>query len=209
MLPGHTIIALNISILLHVGVAFLVFPPGAFWGSESGSGGEVFQVTFEDGESLYQESPPVETDRPFTLENLTNAPSHEEGGEYPLVKNRTVGKLRAPISSPKLHSEGQESGGIGVGLGLGSSEAQLLSQFTTPYPSDARRRGIEGRVLLQLDISAEGRVNDTKVVESSGSSILDDAARISAGEAIFAPATLGGLRVGSSKKIALRFTLNE
>lgn len=44
------------------------------------------------------------------------------------------------------------------------------------YPFVARRRHIEGTVLVELDIDASGRVTATRLVTSSGCRMLDDAA---------------------------------
>jgi periplasmic protein TonB len=44
------------------------------------------------------------------------------------------------------------------------------------YPMQARRLGIQGSVVLQVLVDAEGRVTDAKLVTSSGSPILDQAA---------------------------------
>jgi periplasmic protein TonB len=45
------------------------------------------------------------------------------------------------------------------------------------YPERARRMGIEGRVITSFTIREDGSIADVKVFKSSGSSILDDAAK--------------------------------
>ena len=44
------------------------------------------------------------------------------------------------------------------------------------YPFLARRRHIEGTVVVELDIDANGEVTATRLAESSGCRLLDDAA---------------------------------
>jgi protein TonB len=44
------------------------------------------------------------------------------------------------------------------------------------YPESARRRGVEGTVLVRLVISGRGEVTGAEVIESSGSDLLDQAA---------------------------------
>lgn len=44
------------------------------------------------------------------------------------------------------------------------------------YPNSARRRGIEGRVGLQLSVTKSGTINSLHIINSSGSKILDKAA---------------------------------
>ncbi len=41
------------------------------------------------------------------------------------------------------------------------------------YPANARRRGIEGTVLVRFIIESPGRAADTRIVQSSGATILD------------------------------------
>jgi protein TonB len=44
------------------------------------------------------------------------------------------------------------------------------------YPLQARRRGVEGRVVLFLVVERSGRVSELKIATSSGAEILDEAA---------------------------------
>ncbi len=44
------------------------------------------------------------------------------------------------------------------------------------YPREALRRGIEGKVLVEADIGRDGQVKDARLLESSGSPLLDQAA---------------------------------
>ena len=43
------------------------------------------------------------------------------------------------------------------------------------YPANARRRGIEGRVLVRFTIANRGKAVEIRIIESSGASILDKA----------------------------------
>lgn len=45
------------------------------------------------------------------------------------------------------------------------------------YPDEARRRGEEGRVVIRFTVNRDGRVLDVALVSSSGSELLDEAAR--------------------------------
>ncbi len=54
----------------------------------------------------------------------------------------------------------------------------ILSTHTVPpYPPIARRIGAEGKVTLQLTVSAQGRVSQADIVTSSGRDDLDQTAR--------------------------------
>jgi periplasmic protein TonB len=45
------------------------------------------------------------------------------------------------------------------------------------YPEEARRRGEEGRTAVRFTVDRSGRVLDVELSQSSGSAILDEAAR--------------------------------
>lgn len=57
------------------------------------------------------------------------------------------------------------------------------------YPRAAQRRGDEGVVLMSFSVSAEGRAIDKRVMSSSGSKQLDEAALEAIGKCRFTPAT--------------------
>ena len=41
------------------------------------------------------------------------------------------------------------------------------------YPAEARRRGIEGKAVVEIRVDARGVVIEARVVRSSGSALLD------------------------------------
>lgn len=63
------------------------------------------------------------------------------------------------------------------------NRARILSQIRHDlsqyfyYPPHARRKGMQGTVLLSFEISGQGAVHDIRVVKSSGYAILDLAAQ--------------------------------
>ena len=73
---------------------------------------------------------------------------------------------------------GRGSGsGNGTGGGGGISARPIGGYQVKPrYPESARRRGIEGTVLLKMRITAQGRVEDVQVVRSAGYPDLDESA---------------------------------
>lgn len=75
------------------------------------------------------------------------------------------------------------------------------------YPERARRAGVEGRVTIQLRISAAGEVLAAAVAESSGSASLDAAALAAAQASRFAPASAGDRPVAAEASATYRFEL--
>lgn len=76
------------------------------------------------------------------------------------------------------------------------------------YPRFAREAGMEGRVVLSVHVSGQGRVLDVRVTASSGYSPLDKSACRQVQEHVaFRPAIDRGRPVSQWKEIALNFSL--
>ena len=77
------------------------------------------------------------------------------------------------------------------------------------YPRAARRQGIEGKVLLSVVISSDGKAENVSVASSSGSSLLDEAAQNGIRRWIFIPALRLGTPVASEMAIPVVFKLKD
>jgi protein TonB len=75
------------------------------------------------------------------------------------------------------------------------------------YPGLARRRGYEGVVLLDVLVSAEGRVGELRVACSSGYSLLDRAAVEAVDGWRFEPGRRGDRPVSMRVRVPVRFRL--
>lgn len=75
------------------------------------------------------------------------------------------------------------------------------------YPPLARRRGLEGAVILEVRVSVQGRASDISVKESSGHALLDEAALKAVRDWEFEPARVGALPVESRIEVPVRFKL--
>ncbi len=87
--------------------------------------------------------------------------------------------------------------------------AQPIDPRQPDYPPTALRAGVEGRVLLRVDVGADGRPTDVQVVERSGSSELDRAAERAVREWTFHPATRDGKPVPSSVQVPVDFSVER
>lgn len=94
-------------------------------------------------------------------------------------------------------------------LGPELVEAEALSLPEPVYPILSRKRGEEGRVVLEVTISAEGGVRGAEIFQSSSFRRLDRAALEAVKIAAFNPATEFGIPVESELKIAYRFELEN
>jgi protein TonB len=76
------------------------------------------------------------------------------------------------------------------------------------YPSIARSRGWEGKVVLQVRVSADGDAVSVSVSQSSGHDILDEAAVAAVEEWRFKPAKRGEEAVASTVSVPINFKLD-
>jgi protein TonB len=83
-----------------------------------------------------------------------------------------------------------------------------LSHNNPPrYPDEARRRGIEGTVVLRIEVLENGTVGDISALTSSGSELLDSAAIEAVKQSAFEPATVDGKPQRWRGELPIRFLL--
>jgi protein TonB len=87
-----------------------------------------------------------------------------------------------------------------------SALARLLSQPAVPYPAEARKAGVEGKVLMLLRIAADGTVSAARVLSEPGSG-LGEAAREAALRFRFSPAVAEGDAVETEIRFTYTFRL--
>jgi TonB family protein len=101
---------------------------------------------------------------------------------------------------------GTGGGGTGVTV-FGSADAPKFLQRIIPvYPSSARRRGEEGRVMLKLTIDEKGNLLKIDVVESTGAHFAE-AAVDAAKRSRFTPARRNNAPILSVALLPIRFSL--
>lgn len=77
------------------------------------------------------------------------------------------------------------------------------------YPISAERRREQGRVVLRVDVTVDGRADAVQVAVSSGFSALDRAAIEAVRQWRFVPATRGGTPVPGAAEVPINFTLSN
>ena len=120
----------------------------------------------------------------------------EEGGGSEASESPTVPLPEPPptvIEQPKA--------------ALPSRPPQLLSRTEPPYPAAAKQEGIEGVVLLRVQVKADGRVGTVKLARSSGHSALDEAAARDVKRWRFSPALREGKAVAETVKVRVTFRI--
>lgn len=75
------------------------------------------------------------------------------------------------------------------------------------YPAAAREQGLEGVVVLAVEVLASGRVGAVHVSASSGAPVLDEAAVEAVRRWTFTPARRGARAVDSIVEVPVQFSL--
>jgi protein TonB len=75
------------------------------------------------------------------------------------------------------------------------------------YPGLARRRHLQGTVVLAVSVTADGTVDELRVEESSGHKVLDRAAVRAVRNWLFEPGRRGGERIAMRVMVPVRFNL--
>jgi protein TonB len=155
------------------------------------------------------------SDASIALPRSETRPQEATRAEYGTdVKASFFSDLDAAIApdggTSAAHDGGSGSGdGTSTGSGHGDGRPATLASIAPVYPVGARRRGEEGRVVIEATVMANGRAGACLVAESSGSSELDRAAKNAIRRARFTPATRQRVRVPSRIRLTFIFNLRD
>ncbi|HLZ43921.1 MAG TPA: TonB family protein [Candidatus Sulfotelmatobacter sp.] len=86
-----------------------------------------------------------------------------------------------------------------------SSANRIIHQVAPEYPPKAKAQGIQGPVVLDVQVGGDGRVSGVQVI--SGDPVLADAAVSAVKQWIYTPFSVDGKPVERQSRITLRFTL--
>lgn len=147
------------------------------------------------------------------IQTIPDSLSPLEGrGNYALARNPQSSILNSQSAISMLAFAG-DSPVLGMIIpgdhGPAHLDAQIISLPEPEYPVLSRKRGEEGRVIIKVEISAEGKVLKVHVADSSSYPRLDRAALAAVRKAIFTPATWYGTPVESERMVAYRFELEN
>ncbi|MGP1395090.1 MAG: TonB family protein [Inquilinaceae bacterium] len=123
--------------------------------------------------------------------------------------DRTSQPTPASFGSAASATDGASSAPAHVGTTGPRVMAGNAANRPPAYPSAARRRGLEGRVVLTVTVSAAGAVTNIAVRISSGASILDDAAVEAVRAWSFDPGRTGGVAAAGRVDVPIVFRLEN
>ncbi len=177
-----------------------------------------------DPQELAEQPPPVEEpideERPDAREDSSE---HEEEESDPQPREESVAKEeldteQVPVSALKSGEKAEISRAtrdLSEMLEKEAlsqqeiKEARPLYRDNPPpeYPRRAMQRNQQGTVFLEVLVNSRGRVEEIKVAESSGYSILDRAARDAVRDWVFEPGRKAGRPVDTWVRLPVRFEL--
>jgi protein TonB len=88
-------------------------------------------------------------------------------------------------------------------------EARVLQDYKGTYPRDLAEQGVEGAVLLQLEITKAGTLRNVRLLKSCGNATLDRLAQEYVKRFRFAPAEVNGEASDSILRYTYRFELMD
>jgi len=169
----------------------------------------------EASRTVEQKAKPVRT----TTENITvrdPAGHNDPAGGIRLKSKAAVDGGREEKTSFSGGSATGAGGGSGRGTGTGKRDAgfgspsgpKFLHREIPEYPFLARKRKIEGKVVLAVVIDATGRLIKAEVVEASDKAFAE-ASLEALRKSTFLPARRNGRPVASRAILPIRFSLTE
>lgn len=100
-----------------------------------------------------------------------------------------------------------DTGNVVMTSDMVDTPPRVLKRTPLNYPARAKAKDLEGYVVLSLFISASGRVEDARVLESDPPGVFDSAAIRAVKSWVFTPARYDGKAVDSWANQTIRFEL--
>lgn len=150
--------------------------------------------------------PPQEATRPASREGRTTQLPPASQGD-----GSGEGDASSEGSGGTGGSGGGSTEGNGSGQGSGDGDGPATEVYTPApaYPSEARRRNIEGTVLVELAIAQDGTCAVRRIVESSGFTPLDDAVEKTVAHWKYRSADADGRPDQTTKRVRFVFKLGQ
>jgi len=163
--------------------------------------------SFEAEQEPLQPLTPVETALPFEPEHPVDdrdyvaveplAPSPEKPApvaERPLRTAFALVVAPPPAAAPVPEVEAEQA------------PVEILNP-PPPYPSLARRKGLEGHALVEIRVRPDGTCSDARLLECAGSPLFGEVSLETIRGWTYRPATLGGKPVETTQRVRFVFKL--
>lgn len=128
----------------------------------------------------------------------------KENNKKDLIKNRETRALNSP-NNKQIDDESNQN----KNLSRASYKIGSIKNPHPPYPIVARKKGLQGKLILRVSINNDGSVKNVVVGKSSGHKILDKVSKETVEKWVFIPAKKMGKPVEANIKVPIRFLLTE
>lgn len=221
--------AMIVSAALHV-LALACLPPLAAWQQQPESQSPVvLQVSVAAAHPRAASSAPVilpQNKKPLAASNQATQPSAAPlavkpvnhvlaaangSAEVAAVSSAPAEVKTLPAVQPEVAPAAARSGSAEVVEEAAPARVDpgYRSLFKPVYPLSARRRGIEGTVVLRVEVLTSGEPGRVEVARSSGDDSLDDSARDAVRQLRFNPAQKGGKAIVGWANVPYQFKLES
>lgn len=139
------------------------------------------------------------------------ASSSHTAGQPNSKEQRSAGQRQEALPPPSRPepNEPHKASGRGSDFQPPGVPAGYRHNQPPTYPSQARRRHQEGKVVLQVQVAPDGKPQRVTVATSSGYDTLDRAARDAVKRWRFRPARQGDKAVAGTVKVPIHFRLSQ
>jgi TonB family protein len=146
-------------------------------------------------------APAVETPKQEVL-----PPPEEAKSDFVEPAPAPVGKTEpSPVATQGKDEVTMKS----TGGAITEAKPDYLKNPAPSYPESARRRGYQGAVMLRAVIDKTGTPIQVDIEQSSGHSLLDEAALKAVQKWRFRPGLLGNIPVESTVRVPIKFDLQD
>jgi len=154
---------------------------------------------------------PVEKKPPPKIQQASDVPVFEPF--KPESAPPTAASQQATTSTNAATGTSQATSPATVSQSEAFTEANYRANYAhnpkPEYPAIAKSRGWQGKVLLRVQVSAQGGSQSVAIEQSSGRDILDEAAMEAVKQWKFTPARRGDTAIASSVIVPIVFTLKD
>src|SRR5262245_41475441 len=171
---------------------------------------QVIRVTMVAPSTVVQEQVKKEVKEEAPLLAATPAPEPKKAQKKAKKEPPSEKKIKQ-AAAPTLQTSGMQSPDAVEKHSARTQpvfNAVYLNNPAPIYPTRARREGVQGKVLLEVAVTPEGQARTVAIRRSSGSSLLDDAAKDAVGRWSFVPAKQGNQAVEANVIVPVEFKLN-
>ena len=146
---------------------------------------------------------PEDIPKKFESRKLDNK-EEKNDDKNALVKNKKKEIINSPNKNPIDYKSSENKNASKATYKIGS-----IKNPHPPYPIVARKKGLQGKLILKVSISNDGSVKNVVVLKSSGHKILDKVSKETVEKWVFIPAKKMGKAVEDNLKVPIRFVLTE